>query len=298
MQKLFAYPGGKWPIRNLIVGQFPSHQTFVDVFGGSAAILLTKEPSKGEVFNDANQEIVNFFRVVKHRPAELAERSRHWIHSRQMWSEIKAVPTPVDEVERAFRFWALVVDSFGATGDSFGTTRSGVRSVTRARAHLTLVADRLKDVHIENLDFRKCIRLYDGPDTFFYLDPPYRGTTGGDSHYDTLPDEAWLEMRDLLKSIEGRFLLSHTDDAFVCRLFDGFSIRRIQVRVSLSRKKAGQMRSEVLISNYPLARSLKNHQRREGDRGAAPSAELSGKAVHRPSIRSKLERARVHLDRR
>lgn len=52
MHKLFAYPGGKWPIRNQIVGAFPKHKTYVDVFGGSAAILLTKEPSRGEMFNE------------------------------------------------------------------------------------------------------------------------------------------------------------------------------------------------------------------------------------------------------
>jgi DNA adenine methylase len=69
MNKLFAYPGGEWPIRNLVVSCLPEHETFVDVFGGSAAILITKDPSKGEVFNDKNEEIVNFFRVVKHRPA-------------------------------------------------------------------------------------------------------------------------------------------------------------------------------------------------------------------------------------
>lgn len=45
MHKLFGYPGGKWPVKNLIVSSFPEHKTYVDVFGGSAAILLTKSPS-------------------------------------------------------------------------------------------------------------------------------------------------------------------------------------------------------------------------------------------------------------
>ena len=99
MNKLFAYPGGKWPIRHLVVSAFPDHKTYVDVFGGSAAILLTKEPSDGEIFNDKNSMLANFFRVVKHRPAELAERARHWIHSRELWDEIRSIQTmPADEV--------------------------------------------------------------------------------------------------------------------------------------------------------------------------------------------------------
>ena len=52
MNKLFAYPGGKWPIRHLVVSAFPGHKTYVDVFGGSAAILLTKEPSDAETTRD------------------------------------------------------------------------------------------------------------------------------------------------------------------------------------------------------------------------------------------------------
>ena len=34
-------------------------------------MLLGKEPGKFEVYNDIEGELVNFFRVVKNRPAEL-----------------------------------------------------------------------------------------------------------------------------------------------------------------------------------------------------------------------------------
>ena len=34
-------------------------------------MLLGKEPSKFEVYNDIEGELVNFFRIVKNRPAEL-----------------------------------------------------------------------------------------------------------------------------------------------------------------------------------------------------------------------------------
>ena len=57
MNKLFAYPGGKWPIRHLVVSAFPGHKTYVDVFGGSAAILLTKEPSA--LSNTVRQSLPN-----------------------------------------------------------------------------------------------------------------------------------------------------------------------------------------------------------------------------------------------
>lgn len=257
MHKLFGYPGGKWPVRNLIVSSFPEHRTYVDVFGGSAAILLTKQRSDGEVFNDKNEEIVNLFRVVKHRPAELAERARVWLHSRLLFNEMRQLPPPVDEVERAFRMWVLLADSFGGIGGTFGTARDGIHSVTKARAYLVDVAERLQHVHIECLDFSKCITVYDAPETFFYCDPPYLGTKGGDSHYNQLTFDEWKAMRDLLASIDGKFLLSSNDNELVLNLFGRFHIKEIEVAVTLPKNQKAGKRKEVLISNYalPWARS-------------------------------------------
>ena len=252
MQKLFNYPGGKWPIRNQVIASFPVHTTYVDVFGGAASILIAKQPSAGEVFNDKNEEIVNFFRVVKHRPAELAERSRHWIHSRRLWQETRQLPPSADEIERAFRCWITIADSFSGMGKNFGTSRTRIHSVTRARTHLTLVAQRLKDVQIECLNFDKCITMYDAQGTFFYCDPPYRGTRGGDTNYQQLGDEEWTRLRDILARIDGQFLLSSNADPFVLDLFKKFHVRPIDVQVTLARKKSLPARKEVLISNYKL----------------------------------------------
>lgn len=252
MQKLFAYPGGKWPIRKTIIGCFPKHTTYVDVFGGAASILIAKEKSSGEAFNDKNSEIVNFFRVVKHRPAELAERARYWVHSRRAFQDMLSLDPPFDEVKRAFRTWVLLADSFGARGLHFGTTRIGIHSVSHARENLDAVAQRFKDVHVECLDFDRCIAVYDAPETFFYCDPPYRNTRGGNSNYDLLTDEEWQTLKSTLSKIEGKFLLSSNADSFVVDLFKRFHIREIDVRVSLPRKKTGQVRKEILVSNYKL----------------------------------------------
>jgi DNA adenine methylase len=281
MQKLFGYPGGKWPIRHTVIACFPEHTTYVDVFGGAASILIAKPHSKGEVFNDKNEQIVNFFRVVKHRPAELAELAQNWIHSRSLWNEVRRSEPSKDELERAFRTWVILVDSFASMGFHFGTARKGIRSVTRARMHLNKVADRFRDVHVECLDFAKCIRLYDSPDTFFYCDPPYRGTTGGDSNYDLLSDAEWENLFTALSTAKGRFLLSSNADDFVLRLFKKYHVRELDVRVTLPRKKGTQVRKEVLISNYKLPstqlieKRKRSFARTDGDREPEPGTPRS-----------------------
>jgi DNA adenine methylase len=252
VHKLFAYLGGKWPIRKQIVAAFPGHTTYVDAFGGSASILLTKQRSRGEVFNDKNEEIVNFFRIVKHRPAELIEESYHWLHSRRMFNDMLNSPASLDEIGHALRFWIVTADSFGAVGDTFGTARKGIRSVTHARAYIGEVSARLADVHIECLDANKCIQLYDSPETFVYCDPPYPGTAGGDNHYTLLTGAEWKVLFATLDSIEGKFLLSCNPHPMVLQLFKEYHVQELEVPQTLSRTKKSQKRTEVLISNYTL----------------------------------------------
>jgi DNA adenine methylase len=64
-------------------------------------------------------------------------------------------------------------------------------------------------VQIENQDFRKLIPGYDGPDTLFYLDPPYVPQTrrsGGYAHELSLDDHH--ELVGILLGLKGMAILS------------------------------------------------------------------------------------------
>ena len=42
----------------------PHHECYVELFGGAAWVLIGKSPSRVEVLNDIDGEVINFFRVV------------------------------------------------------------------------------------------------------------------------------------------------------------------------------------------------------------------------------------------
>ncbi|HAW5768632.1 TPA: DNA adenine methylase, partial [Escherichia coli] len=58
--------GGKRRLAKHILPQFPLHTCYVEPFCGAAALYFLKTPSKIEVINDINGELVNLYRVVKH----------------------------------------------------------------------------------------------------------------------------------------------------------------------------------------------------------------------------------------
>jgi len=57
--------GSKSKLAPRIIAHFPPRVTYCEVFVGSAAVLLAKDPSDVEILNDPNGDIVNLFRVLR-----------------------------------------------------------------------------------------------------------------------------------------------------------------------------------------------------------------------------------------
>ena len=247
----FAWPGGKRALTKTLLHRLPIHKVYVEVFAGSAKLLFAKPPSACEVMNDLNGEVTNFFRVAKHRTAELAECfDREIVHAGR-FRELHDASTAVDEIERALRFAYLVWYSYGAKGEHFagGSLTQPTKSLNRVRALLGGTAERLRSVLIEQRDFADVLRRYDSPETFFYLDPPYVHF-GSLSRYEAMTVERREELFALLAAIEGKFLMSFDDCPEVRELCIryGFQVESVEVAYSLAHTAGSRSkRSEVLI---------------------------------------------------
>ena len=117
--------------------------------------------------------------------------------------------------------------------------------------NITELQDRMANVVVENQDFETLIKHYDRPDAFFYADPPYFSTEdmyevgfGWDDH---------VRLRDTLKSIKGKFLLSYNDCPEIRELYEGFSLFDFSRTHSMAQRyEAGKEFKELLICNYDL----------------------------------------------
>ena len=220
---LVRYHGGKWMLAKWIISHFPRHRVYVEPFGGAASVLLQKPRSYAEVYNDLDGDVVNLFRVVRDRAAELT-RSVHWTP----WSrrEFELAYEPAEEpLEQARRFIVRAFMGFGTSGLMSGG-RTGFRAVpyrvTQTGVHdwknyppsLERVAERLRGVTIEHKAAEDVIVQQDSTETLFYCDPPYvhaTRSTIADSHRSyrhEMSNEDHEVLADHLRSADGMVLLS------------------------------------------------------------------------------------------
>jgi DNA adenine methylase len=186
-----AWLGSKARYTSKIIGLFPPHHSYVEVFGGSGAVLLAKEPSKVEVFNDVDDSLINLFRVLRdpRLSRKLQRACEATLYSR---SEFNLAQEPTDDpVEKARRFLVRYRMSWSGLGVkwSYSVTASsgGMASVVgvwRSTVEgLGQVHERLRRVQIEQADWREVLQRYDGPGTLHYIDPPYVQATRVSGQY-------------------------------------------------------------------------------------------------------------------
>lgn len=248
-----SWVGGKRLLRKLIISKFPEHQTYVEVFSGGAWVLFGKEPSKVEVLNDIDGELINFYQVVKCCPHELLLELQWDLVSRELFNKYKK-KTRVDKhqtnVQRAKNFYYILKNSFGSCGTHFGYTPSNKPNfnLNEINKIIFFTYERLKKVTIENLDYKELIRKYDRDYTLFYLDPPFRTPTSK-KYASYFLDEDFIQLNEVLHGIQGKFLLSINNDSFIRKLFKGFKIEKAETTYSMMNSKTKKVK-ELLIKNY------------------------------------------------
>jgi DNA adenine methylase len=261
---LVPYFGGKQALVPQLIAMIPPHVSYVEVFGGGAALLLNKPPSEIEVYNDIDSSIVNLFEVIRDNPDQFLQRAEYLVYSRELcerWAdEVEAKQWPADPVERALRFWYVLRSSFAAHPEKgWAFSRDDIRQRPKS-LHNNLLAiktihERLKLVEIDNLDFRSLIKNRDAPTTVFYLDPPYLEAEDYSSGDFTLQDH--LDLAEALKHVEAKWLMTIGDHPEIRRLYTNRIRGKLESTLSVEKvlKEDGIDRRKLIhliISNYPL----------------------------------------------
>jgi DNA adenine methylase len=234
-----------------VIALFPEHTTYVEAFAGGAQVFFHKEPSKVEILNDLDGELVNFYRVCQQHYEELVRYFRFVVRSREWHALLKATdPKTLTDVQRAARYMYLLKNSYAGLvrnlDYSTNVTQPPSFNLERLPETIEQAHKRLARVQIESLPYEQILKRYDRPATLFYLDPPYYGRKLYNYNFEP---EDFAALAVHLSKLQGKFLLSLNDVPEVRALFSGFTIRDIDLHYT-AQQGAGRRYKELIITNY------------------------------------------------
>jgi DNA adenine methylase len=257
--------GGKWRLAPWIIAQFPPHRIYVEPFGGAMSVLLRKQRSYAEVYNDLDGRVVSFFRVLRDeaKSARLVELLELTPFAREEFDD--TMERHPDDVEDARRFAARSFMGFGsnahnrATGFRANSDRSGTTPAhdwANYPEALRRVIARLRGVVIENKDAKAVMSQHDGTQTLHYVDPPYVFSTRSDLTKDyahEMSDAEHIVLLHFLNSLKGDVVLSGYPSPLYEAALTGW--KRIE---SAAHADGAKRRTEVLWikSNFEFKRDF------------------------------------------
>ena len=263
---LINWVGGKRLLRKTIANLIPDDiQTYIEPFGGGGWVLFFKDRwADVEIYNDLDGRLVNLFRIVKYHPNALKEELSYLLGSREMFMQFLN-SKPITDVQKAAQFFFLITRSFGGKGSTFGCVKKSAGGACKSLANTMIKIDaihgRLDKVLIEHRDFEKLISQYDYEGAFFYCDPPY--STGCGYEVTSTEDFAHERLRDVLKNIKGKFLLSYDDTPKIRELYKDFEMVEVQRQKGINNRQGitNNVYKELLIANYPIKEKFQEYVR-------------------------------------
>lgn len=224
-----------------IIARMPPHTGYVEPFFGGGAVFFNKPPVKLETVNDLNGDIVNYFRVMRERPEELARAIAMTPWAREELEISRSAEPVEDRVEMARRFLTRYYQSIGSgadirTGWKHRTGVDGGSCATLWRGmpgRIIEASKRLLNAQIENRDAIDVIREYDGENILIYADPPYLHSTRTANHRQYAFEMTEFDHETLLDALnrcKGMVLLSGYDSPMYRDILRGWTVESTQTR--------------------------------------------------------------------
>jgi DNA adenine methylase len=240
-------------------------------------VPFAKAPSPTEILNDLDGAVINFFRVLRERPAELARALTLTPYARSEYQQLAAGydDPDLDDLERARRWFIRVNQSIShlagrgrPSGWAAAYNTNGADHAHKFAAltdRLEACAERLRRVHLEQRPAVEVIAKYAKPAAaaVIYCDPPYLACTrsaqtkraGLDYACEYASEADHRALAEVLHATPATVLLSGYPSALYEELYAGWWRLERTVQRSASNVSGGRgaVATEVIWSNRPLA---------------------------------------------
>ncbi len=263
---VFAWTGSKYKHLSWLLPLLPKCHHFVDVYGGAGSVIINRDPSPIETYNDLDSGLYTFFKTLRENPDGLINALSLTPYSREEYcmSIQERYNHALPDIEKARLFHVRAEQNFrgcaheahsskwglSITSSSFGMASSTSKLQSKIKM-LPTIAQRLLRVQIENSPAIKLINRLDTEDTLFYCDPPYLKSAqrSPDVVYAHEMDEAQhIELAATLNNIKGRAAISGYESPLYDTLYKGW--QRNERSFTNSQLKFARTSKEILWTNY------------------------------------------------
>ncbi len=247
--------GGKHFLAPELIPLIPEHHCWVDVFGGGGHMTVAKKRSRVEVFNDKDQELINFLLVLRERRSELISALASLPTSRFLFEKWQREALPEDPFERAVRFFyclrQCIIPANGVkSGWRSGKIKNTANDYQNAVDKLEAFEERFRRVMIECLDYKEIIKRYDSPGSFLYVDPPYVNR----EHFYKFAFDEHERLAEMLHHLQGKCMVSYYGDPLILELYSDWHCTTFKSKVgTVAKAELGQTRRdevEYVFTNY------------------------------------------------
>jgi DNA adenine methylase len=261
MKPILKYPGAKWRLAPWVISYMPPHKVYLEPYFGSGAVFFQKDTVQIEIINDIDGEVVNFFKICRDNPSQLAEALELTPWSRE--ERTLAFEHTDNNLERARRFAVKVSMSIGpycrqTSGYKCKNKPDTANDITSFWQHvpkqIATAGKRLLYAQIDNRPAVEVIQRNNTSDVLIYADPPYVTSTiqSHDKLYaHEMTDADHIEMLEALKAHKGFVLLSGYDNDIYRDYLQGWIMRQ---KSTLS--MASSKRNECLWINPAASKCI------------------------------------------
>lgn len=218
MDKVMAIPfhGDKGNYAKLLDSVLGDAQTYIEPFGGGFSAGLTLKAyddneDRQYVYNDQDDELYFFFKGVKTK-FEMLSLS----YEKLMMVLMKAGLRDTVEVYQNLRSGIKTEEEFGAMEFMQRASTKGYKplafennavfSPAMFALHVSKLNSLMKDVILLNVDYRS-LELYNTPDTFWFIDPPYEMELNAGIYTSLSLDFDYFPLISFVKKLKGDYVL-------------------------------------------------------------------------------------------
>lgn len=258
----FKIHGGKYFLSQWIISQFPENyqeMVYLEPFCGAASVLLNKEPSKEEIINDLDKDIITLFKILRDQFPDFIKKLNKVKYSEKNFLAAMEPKYYSDEISRAIDELVVRRMSRGGLKKAFSWSnreRGGqpgeINSWETIIKALPEISERLKDVYILDKNAIELIETFNETDTLVYVDPPYlpetRESNNVYKHEMTIDDH--IALSDVLNGFKGKALVSGYPSRLYNKLYKSWKCEKKKMANHSSQQKTKPIKLELLWKNY------------------------------------------------